>query len=233
MQSITVLPRYCGQDNSGNGGYVAGLLASHIEGPARVRLMNPPPLETPLAISGGDGIWEMRDGEHSVAAASAVHALQAPPEPPGLFEAEAARLDYTTLEQHPCPQCFVCGPEREPGDGLQVFVGPVEGRDLYACNWQPRRDLLDVMGFIEPEFVWAVMECPGFFALGETNGELRLLGEMSGVIVQDVPGDRELIVYAWNRGSEGRKYFAGTAIADDSGRVYAQSEQTWIKLAAN
>ena len=48
--TILVEQRFNGPPDSGHGGYVAGYLAEKIEGPARVRLLKPPPLETPLAV---------------------------------------------------------------------------------------------------------------------------------------------------------------------------------------
>ena len=45
MQSIRIDRRFCGPPNSGNGGYVCGLLAAHIDGGAEITLRVPPPLE--------------------------------------------------------------------------------------------------------------------------------------------------------------------------------------------
>ncbi len=229
MHSVTILPRYRGPDDSGNGGYVAGLLASQIQGPAQVRLQSPPPLEVELIIEERDNSWVMLEQGHPVVTGTLCKPLVSPPPPPSLLQAEKARQAYNT-EGHPYGHCFVCGPEREHGDGLQIFTGAVEGTDLVACNWRPTHDLLDVMGFIEPEFVWAAMDCPGYFAMGFPEWRPCLLGEISGCIHEDVPGDQNLIVYAWYRGSEGRKHSSGVAISDGSGKIYAQCEQIWIEL---
>ncbi|MFL0798605.1 MAG: hypothetical protein K6L73_14080 [Cellvibrionaceae bacterium] len=229
MDSITILPRYRGPDDSGNGGYVAGLLASHIDGPAQVRLQSPPPLEAELAIEERDGSWVMLEDGHAVVTGVPCKPLASPPPPPSLAQAEKARTAYNP-QGHPYGTCFVCGPDRDQGDGLQIFAGAVEGTELVACNWRPTRDLLDVMGFIEPEFVWAAMDCPGYFAMKFDGWTQCLLGEISGCIHEDIPGNQDLIVYAWRRGSEGRKHFAGSAIANGDGKIYAQCEQIWIEL---
>ncbi len=42
--------RFCGPPASGNGGYTAGMLAAAAAKPVEVRLMQPPPLDTPLEI---------------------------------------------------------------------------------------------------------------------------------------------------------------------------------------
>ena len=44
MTSVVIEKRFCGPPNSGNGGYVCGLLAAHIEADAEVTLLAPPPL---------------------------------------------------------------------------------------------------------------------------------------------------------------------------------------------
>ena len=48
--SITIPRRFNGPNDSGNGGYVGGLLGKRFAGPAAISLRLPPPLETPLDI---------------------------------------------------------------------------------------------------------------------------------------------------------------------------------------
>ena len=45
---LEIAERFCGPPNSGNGGYVCGLLAKHLTGTVTVRLKAPPPLKTKL-----------------------------------------------------------------------------------------------------------------------------------------------------------------------------------------
>src|ERR1700755_3232526 len=56
--SLVIPPRFCGPPDIGNGGYVCGRIAAHLDGPVTVTLRRPPPLATPMAIE--------RDGEASV-----------------------------------------------------------------------------------------------------------------------------------------------------------------------
>jgi hypothetical protein len=54
--SLVIMSRFCGPPDSGNGGYVCGLIAGYLDGPAEVTLRKPPPLETPLNLEpDGDG----------------------------------------------------------------------------------------------------------------------------------------------------------------------------------
>jgi hypothetical protein len=55
MPSITIDKRFRGPPNSGNGGYVCGLIAGHIDGSAEITLRVPPPLEHGLEIVAGAG----------------------------------------------------------------------------------------------------------------------------------------------------------------------------------
>ena len=57
-----------------------------------------------------------------------------------------------------------------------------------------------------------------------------VLGELQAELMQPVPGDRPLVVYAWPIGGEGRKRYAGSALADADGRVLARARATWILL---
>jgi len=73
-------------------------------------------------------------------------------------------------QEHPFPTCFVCGPDRRPGDGLRILVGPVAGRDLSANVWYPDEALAESQMALSglsscgqrltaPE-VWVPMETP-------------------------------------------------------------------------
>ena len=68
--TFMVEKRFCGPPESGNGGYVCGLLARYVIGDAEVTLRRPPPLERPLTIDRtSDGGAVARDGTDIVAEA--------------------------------------------------------------------------------------------------------------------------------------------------------------------
>ena len=119
MTSIIIDRRYCGPPNSGNGGYVCGRLARHIEGGAEITLRAPPPLDKPLDVAAADdGVWELRDGATVVASGRPATLELARLEKASFDEACAAEL-LTPIKphEHPLPTCFVCGPARAHGDG--------------------------------------------------------------------------------------------------------------------
>ena len=53
MSEVVVARQFCGPPNSGNGGYVSGLLAQSIPGPATAVLRAIIPLNTPLNLTPG------------------------------------------------------------------------------------------------------------------------------------------------------------------------------------
>ncbi|MFT4613808.1 MAG: hypothetical protein ACI9NT_000949, partial [Bacteroidia bacterium] len=72
MTAQLLIPaRYNGPPASGNGGYSCGVLAAYVEGPARVRLHVPPPLDTVMEVRHLDaGNVELYDGDTLVGTAA-------------------------------------------------------------------------------------------------------------------------------------------------------------------
>jgi hypothetical protein len=212
--------RFNGPPGSGNGGYTCGLVAGAVGGPAEVTLRLPPPLDRPLAVRRDGERVELLDGEAVVAEGAPAAVDVEAPAPPSFAEAEAASRRYPGFEVHAFPSCFVCGPEREPGDGLRIFAAPVEGRDLVAAPWTPAE--------VSPELVWAALDCPGAIAVGWDARGATVLGRMAARVDElPAPGER-CVVTAWPLGEDGRKLFAGTALHGEDGRLLAQARQTWI-----
>ena len=222
-----VSSRFRGPPSSGNGGYVAGLLGSHVAGPSRVRLHVPPPLERTLSID-GDGDLRLSDGEALIATCSPVALELEAPAPPTVEEARAASESYVGFRAHPFPSCFVCGPERADGDGLRIFPGRTAA-GLVAAPFEPPRDLLaKPAGLLEVPIVWAALDCAGYFAIVGDDPLPMLLGELA-VEVRG-PVDRgPHVVYGWSLGGEGRKARCGTALASGDGRLLAVAVATWIR----
>lgn len=230
-QTIIVDSRFNGPPDSGNGGYVCGLVANHIDGVAEVTLRAPPPLERPLALEAvGNGRVVLRDGETLVAEGRpAALDIEAPP-PPSLDSAEAAVAGYSGFKRHVFPTCFVCGPQRKEKDGLRIFAGPLPDNGMVASPWTPDAWLGDDNDLVRPEFCWAVLDCPGYFALHGEEGPTAVLGRMTAEIYRPVAIGAKCVVIAWSLGGEGRKHYAGTAIFGPSGRLCAAAKQTWIEL---
>ena len=50
---------------------------------------------------------------------------------------------------HPFPRCFACGPDRDEGDGLRIFPGPVGAERGYVASLRVPQP--DHAGPAEPE----------------------------------------------------------------------------------
>lgn len=227
MASITIGARFCGPPGSGNGGYVCGLLAAAAGQPVAVRLRQPPPLDTPLELAGRDGVLQLLQGEAVVAEARPDALDLGVPALPDHAEAVIASLRYAGFAEHAFPGCFVCGPRRMAGDGLRIFAGPLaDGRGV-AAPWVPDGSLADGSGRVKPEFVWAALDCPGYFAT-PMAGKPALLGELAARVDRLPAAGEPCVVLGWERSSEGRKHFAGTALIGPEGDVLARARATWI-----
>jgi hypothetical protein len=160
--TVTVPARFNGPPESANGGYAAGLLGRHVAGAAEVTLWAPP-LERPLAMTRDGDTLAMWDGATLVAEAVPTTVEAEPPAVVPLEAAEAATAGYPGFAEHAFPTCVVCGPQRDVGDGLRVFPGPVPETPVFAAPWVPDGALADADGVVAPEIVWAVLDCPSAF----------------------------------------------------------------------
>ena len=125
--------------------------------------------------------------------------------------------------------CFGCGPEREPGDGLRLFPGPVKGRDVIACSWRPDAALADKNGLVRTEFVWAALDCPTAFACDPTELPI-VLARLTGRIDKPLHPGEPHIITAWHIGRDGRKQHSACTIGAPDGELLARSQALWIEL---
>jgi hypothetical protein len=231
--SLRIPGRFNGPLDSGNGGYSAGAMAAFVQGPAEVSLRAPVPLDTRLEVVGeGDGSVQVLDGETLVAEARPVSELdiEVPPTV-STQDARAATERYRAPAVGNFSRCFVCGPARE--DALGVFAGAVEGRHVVASPWTPPRWAADSSGTVRPELVWAVLDCPTYFAtyMDESLGP-AVLARMAARIDAPVVADREQIVVAWPIEVDGRKRHAASAVLSGDGRPLASARVLLIEPRA-
>ena len=227
-RQLRIERRFHGPPDSGNGGYVAGLVANALGGSdCAVTLHRPPPLDRLLELRTTAEGAELRDGDERVATAVREQVDLDIPPPPTLADARDAQQRYVGHQRHRFSSCFVCGPDRERGDGLAIYPGDVGGQ--VAATWTPGADLASADGNVRREFLWAALDCPGYFAVEEAAG-LALLGRMSARVQRDVAAGEPLIVTGWPVASEGRKHHVGTALHDAGGALVACAGSTWITI---
>jgi hypothetical protein len=228
-ETITIPHRFHGPEGSGNGGYVSGRLAAFLPGTARVRLYVPPPLGVPLAL-GRDGSVTLWEGDTKIAEAWEAELDLEPPRPPDLGEAREASGRFRGFRSHRFPSCFVCGPEREAGDGLRIFAGPLRDRPLVACTWTPDAGVTGEDGTVAPEYVWCALDCPGGFAFPEPETGTILLGELTVSRYRALDPGETVIVAGWEILAEGRKHHTGTALYSETGQCLAIGRGTWFEV---
>jgi hypothetical protein len=220
--------RFNGPPASGQGGYSAGALVAAMGRPGVVSLRRPVPLEEELAVRVDDGVARAFDrGGEVVLEAVAGPALAGWEGPMVTVEAaRAAAARFVAPAGGTFDRCFVCGRARH--DGFGVFPGPVEGSDLVAAPWTPPAWAAGDDGVVRAEFVWAALDCPGYFAVHGSDLGVAFLARQQVEAHGPVRAGVEYVAVGRTLRREGRKGFAATAILDGEGEVVAHSEQLLV-----
>ncbi|MGH3545913.1 MAG: hypothetical protein ACRDPW_08305 [Mycobacteriales bacterium] len=247
---LYIAQRFRGPHYSGNGGYTAGALAqrllvrtgggSALSRAVSVTLRQPPPLDASMKISATDNkIWAAADGI-IVAQAQLAGPLAAAPAPVSAGVAAEATGAYRGHAEHPFPFCFSCGTQRETGDALRLFAGPVPGRPgVTATPWQPGASFSQAVlegstgcnaAAIATPVVWAALDCPGAWAANVDSGRPIVLGRIAAVVHHELPAEESYVVVGECRRQEGHKAFTATAIYDPDGRLMAAAVATWLAI---
>jgi hypothetical protein len=236
-ESLVIPSRFRGPPGSGNGGYVCGRITAYINGPATITLRRPPPLGTPMAVE-RDGGSSVRIHHGRTLIAEATRSPDSPaletPGPVSMTEARAAagRAHYFTNPVF--PDCFVCGTGRPPGDGLRIFPGPVADRSVWAAPWTPDPSVTDTDGRVQPEVVWAALDCPSGIAAAEAVGLAQdtviLLGQMTTTLAALPAAGDQCLVISWPDGRGGRKLLAGSALVGPRGQLLAAARAVWLTM---
>lgn len=233
MRNLTIERRFRGPPGSGNGGYVCGMLAGLLDGQgAEVTLRKPPPLDTAMTVERrADGsIALLHEGALVAEAKPGNPGIEAPPAP-DFADAEAASRRFIGWQFHAFPGCFVCGPEREAGDGLRIFPGPT-GMHMVAAPWSPDEGLAGPDGAVRPEFLWAALDCPGAFAaMGDRPGTF-LLGRFTVELRGTVRPVERCTLAGWQIAADGRKRHVGTALYDAAGAVAGIGRAVWFDMGS-
>lgn len=227
VEVLTVAGRFRGPETSANGGYFAGLVSARSASPVTVRLLSPPPLDEALVVErDGAAVRVSHEGVAIAEARAMEGGLPTAPVPPPYDIALEVSRHFAGFHRHDFPGCFVCGTQRERGDGLRIFAGP--WRDgLVAAPWVPDASLAGDDGKVAGEFMCAALDCPGYFAAQVDKA--MLLGEFTVHVDRRVHVDEPCVVIGWRLGSSGRKHVVGTALYDEDGELCARALGLWIE----
>ena len=232
-RTLTIPGRFNGPAQSANGGYTCGRVAAFLDAEvASVSLRAPPPLERRLDVIVDDGRVALRDGDELVAEGEPDELLLDTPdavEPERAAAAsEAGREHWTGV--HPFPGCVVCGPDREPGDGMRVFPGELAD-GLFAAEWTPDESLSDAEGRVRPECVWAALDCPTSAPVANFGqGPPVVLARLTARLGCPVNVGESHALVSWPLGRDGRKREAASALVTGDGETLACARALWIQL---
>jgi hypothetical protein len=230
LQTVLTVPaRFRGPADSANGGWLAGTLADALNGgrsAVEVTLRAPTPLDTELKLEHLANSVSLYDGDRVLVEAFPVaEDVQAPAFVP-FTDAARAEAGFAGRRGHAFPECFACG-FREPGDGLRIFPGPVEGHDdLVAAGWRVPFTVADGDG-VPDAIVGAALDCVTGWAHFEP-GQKALLGRLAVQFHRRVNPGGVYSVVARRTGREGRKLFGQSAIYEVDGTLVAAANATWI-----
>ncbi|MFC9433244.1 hypothetical protein [Nocardia sp. NPDC057030] len=217
MATLHIPSRFNGPPDSGNGGYVGGLLAEqHGDGAVTVILRSPPPLDTPLEVRDGS----LYDGDTLLAESRSGEFARDTPESVPFATASSAASSYQSNEMF--ASCFVCGTART--DGLRIEAGAV-GAGRVAAPWIPDDSLP-----LGAAVLWAAMDCPGGWSLPDMFDRPALLGSMTAAVHGLPEVGEPCVVIGENHGEQGRKSFSSTAVYGADDRLLGRAEQIWIRL---
>jgi hypothetical protein len=241
VTELIIGSRFNGPARSANGGFTAGSLAERVRGSrsraVEVTLRRPPPLETRLRVDDHEGTTVLLDGDAVVAEAVPLDGeLEAVAEVPPDRATEAMQR-YPGLRNHPFPTCFSCGTQREVGDGLRIFPGPVDPADrfLVASTWLPQDshaelgDVVDGVHRCGVATTWAALDCIGGWS-EDLEGRPCVLGRMAARLdALPVVGEPHVLV-GRRLGAEGRRSFTASTMYDSDGRIVATARHTWVQV---
>jgi hypothetical protein len=230
--SLWIGRRFNGPTDSANGGYACGSIAQFIDGPARVVLRRPPPLETELAVHRVDDVVSvLAEGVLIAEARPAVPSILVPPAWPSYTEAERATAAHPWRgTRHMLSDCFVCGPERS--DELHVTPGPLDSDpSVTATPFVPDDTVADPDGKVPLEIVWASLDCSSYPAAALRGDTLSLLGTLAVTQWRDITLGRRYVAVGWTLSVAGRKNHTAAALIDDDRTIVAESEAIWVAIS--
>jgi hypothetical protein len=231
--------RFQGFTDGALGGYVAGMAARGIEGPAEANLRALPPMERELQVERDSDRAALHDGDTLVLEVARSEFDLELPATPTLDEAVEANRHLIHEEYHHLyPGCFTCGPDRDDGDGLRLFMGHAPVRDdLLIAAWTPSPQLVDG-DELPSEFVWAALDCPTIWAAWlEEDGAVTVPQGTFSVLARQrvehhaaVPLGEPAIVTSWAISHDGRKHVTAAAIHSPDGALLARGESLLIDV---
>ena len=235
--TISIPAKFCGPPRSGNGGYFCGAVAAQVEGPVVVRLKAPPPLDTEMAVVMDGDAGRVLSGEREIAQVLPARG-ELEPSPP-IPREEAVKISERGLEasqvNHPFPTCFVCGPDRDMGDGMRIFTGPNDDESLYAAAWYADPAWSSDGSLVDEAYIWSAMDCPSSgpafaTALNPDSDIAYVLGTLEvRIFERPKVGDHYVLTCALDEDT-GKLYRTRVSLYGDEEKLLATGAAVWVRV---
>jgi hypothetical protein len=205
------------------------MLARELGGVMECTLRIPVPLNRPLEIERTPEGGALRCAGTIVVEANSTTIDVTPPAPLSLQAATEAMASSPAMDpRHPFATCFVCGPKREPGDGLRIFPARV-AQDVYAAAWVPDPEFGDSEQNLSEEFLWAALDCPTGFASGFPTAGKLVTARMAVQQLKSIRTGEGCVLMSWPLGIEGRKYFSAACLYQNE-ELCAVARALWVRI---
>ncbi|TGM34002.1 hypothetical protein EHQ92_17870 [Leptospira biflexa] len=241
LESTEINEKYCGPPMSGNGGYIAGIIANQIQNNAAVvKIKAPAPLNQTLFFSNDfeSSRIKLIIKESNILIAEGQEDKDFYLDVPefnakSIEEIRNPIQAYLGFKKHPFSTCFVCGTERKAKDGMRIFPAKISDQSkfnhLHGSFWNPWKELGDSRGKIFNEIVWAALDCPGGFAVSFLDPRMIVLVKLRARLMNSVFADTTYAIQAWEISRNRRQRIAGTAIYQlGDFKCVAYSEAIWM-----
>ncbi|MGF1600122.1 MAG: hypothetical protein ACFCVK_24995 [Acidimicrobiales bacterium] len=236
--TITVPDWAHGRPGVGQGGYSAACFQAAIGRPVVVSFRAPIPLETPLAVSPGEGGWMVtHDGTRIMDAEPLERLVEGfattDPVPIDVAAAGRAASEATVADGHDARSCFSCGLQ---DTSMKVHAGPLpDGSGRSGTDWLPPPWVGDDDGVVAAAVVWAVMDCAqGFYVGRRPFPRQAVTGRYAVEMAEPILVGRPYAVVAhdghWSGGWDGRKRGAAASVFAADGTIVARADSLWIAV---
>lgn len=237
-ERIVVEARFNGPPRSGNGGYVAGLLAGRLRGTATVTLRRPIPLDVPLTVEAHPARIDLLHDETLLARAEPGELSLDVPPAVSPDDAAAAQQAAAAPEPNLVTTCYGCGTARGE-DGLHALPAPVRDGVTAALVRVPREPV-NGRGDTPAEVLWAALDCPGGWTLSRLGllprDRFAALVRVTAALPGRVRPGQTLVAMGWPLPSPAERPEAGTALFDEHGEliglahlVHAALPTSWLE----
>ena len=231
-----VVPQHVyGFPGVGFGGYAAGILSRNFEAASvKVSFRRPIPLGSPVTMHGTESAgYAMADAEGTLLTAQECDEVAAPPSVPSWDDAVAAEKEHS-LASSPFYRgdCFGCGGDRAPGQGLRQTFSLLPERRMVVASWTPDPELGEGSSVLAAEYVWGALDCPGGWAcrMFSDAPHETVTAYLATTVTKPVVLGEDHITFGWVISKSGRKHMVGSAIATRDGELCARTEALWLTL---